>query len=33
MTAGTTIDFHFDEALRERGVTGAIRCCWAPIRP
>jgi DNA/RNA-binding domain of Phe-tRNA-synthetase-like protein len=23
MTAGTTIDFHFDEALRERGVTGA----------
>jgi DNA/RNA-binding domain of Phe-tRNA-synthetase-like protein len=23
MTAGTTINFHFDEALRERGVTGA----------
>ena len=23
MTAGTKFDFHFDEALRERGVTGA----------
>ena len=23
MTGGTAFDFHFDEALRERGVTGA----------
>jgi DNA/RNA-binding domain of Phe-tRNA-synthetase-like protein len=23
MTGGTTFDFHFDESLRERGVTGA----------